>query len=128
MRIGPAPLLVLLVACASAGAVADDDPQPTRSRAALATMSVDNRTMESLGIYYRLTAPPATEVRVGLVGAGALAEMAPVPAGEALILVARTPAGAELLLPPRTFELASHWVWRIPADARFVHPPDGGTP
>jgi hypothetical protein len=125
MRIGPVPLIVLLVACASAGSDTAGDPQPTRSRAALATMSVDNRTTESLGIYYRLTAPPATEVRVGLVGAGAFAEMAPVPAGEALILFARTPAGAELLLPPRTFTLGSHWVWQIPADARFVRPTDG---
>jgi hypothetical protein len=52
--------------------------------------------------------------------------MAPVPAGEALILIARTPTGTELLLPPRTFQLGDHWVWPIPADARFRRP-DGAS-
>jgi hypothetical protein len=112
---------VSIAACASA--TPEDvggEPQPARVRAALATMVVDNRTVEALAIYYRLTAPPATEVRVGHAPARATARMAPVPAGEALILIARTTAGAELVMPPRTFALDDDWVWEIAADARFI--------
>jgi hypothetical protein len=51
--------------------------------------------------------------------------MAPVPAGEPLILSARTASGAELTLPPRTFAIDGTWTWRIERTARFVQPQSG---
>ncbi|MGH7447550.1 MAG: hypothetical protein ACRELT_08315, partial [Longimicrobiales bacterium] len=95
------------------------DPDPERARAALATLHVDNRTRDRLAIAYRL-AGHTGEVGIGHVDAAAHAEMAPVPAGEPLILIARTPAGAELVLPPRTFVIDGTWTWLIPRDARFA--------
>jgi hypothetical protein len=50
--------------------------------------------------------------------------VAPVVAGEPIILVARTSDLRTLELPPRTFEIDAEWVWRIPADAQFREPGD----
>jgi hypothetical protein len=116
--------IVLFTACATSAAPPDErEPQPTRVRTALAGLSIDNRTTRQLRIFYRLTRPPATETGVGTVEAQSRAEMAPVPAGEPLVLIARTAAGMEYVLPPRTLRLDEHWVWTIPAGVRFS-PPD----
>jgi hypothetical protein len=46
--------------------------------------------------------------------------MAPVPAGEPLVLIARTADGAELALPPRTLAIDGSWTWLIERSARFL--------
>lgn len=102
------------------------DPDPERARAALATLRVDNQTTERIAILYR-HAGRTGEVGVGHVEAGGSAEMAPVPAGEPLILVARTGAGAELVLAPRTFVIDSAWTWSIERGSRFIHPDSAST-
>lgn len=115
--------LVLCVACAPRGRTPPaPDPDPERARAALATLYVDNQTAQQIAISYRIAGRTDGRVGIGRVPAGSTAEMAPVPAGEPLILVARTTAGAELTLPPRTFAMDSAWTWRIDRSARFVPP------
>jgi hypothetical protein len=49
----------------------------------------------------------------------ASAALAPVPAGELIVLTARTDAGGELVLPPRTFAIDAEWTWEIPAGTPF---------
>lgn len=117
------PTAALLAACAG-GAVQppDTDPDPERARAALATLYVDNQTATRLAIRYRPAVHGGATVGIGDVDAAATAEMAPVPAGEPLILIAETPAGAELELPPRTFAIDGVWTWRIERGARFIRP------
>jgi hypothetical protein len=118
-------LLAPLAACTSPrAAVPSRDPDPLRARAALATVHVDNRTAERVTILYRHAIRTGAAVAIGDVAPSSRAELAPVPAGEPLVLVARTTAGAELTLPARSFDIDSHWTWLIPADARF----GGGAP
>lgn len=106
---------------------AEPAPERTRARAALATLSVDNRTDRHLEITYRLAAPHAPEVRVGHVPARERVEMAPVPGGEPLVLVAHDEHRARLVMPPRALPVDGHWVWRIHTYARF-EPPDSAAP
>lgn len=114
-------LLALNTGCAvRGGGPSTPDPDPERARAALATLHVDNRTTRPLEISYRIAGRSDGRVVVGRVGANATAEMAPVPAGEPLIVTARTDGGAELALPPRTFAIDGEWTWRIDRNARFV--------
>lgn len=115
-----AALLVILSTACSAARVPDASPapQPARARAALATVIVDNRSAEALAIFYRLTTTPATETRIGRVLPDSIATMAPVPAGEPIILMARSDTGPDRVLPPRTLHIAEAWVWIIPAGAR----------
>lgn len=101
------------------------EPEPARARAALAVVRVDNRTAERLLIAYRLTTRGSSEVGIGRVEPRDTAALAPVPAGEPIILIARTPAGLELVLPARSLEIDGNWTWLIPEDARFVRA-DGG--
>jgi hypothetical protein len=122
---------MLLLACAAGcartpAAPAAREPEPARARAALSALSVDNRTAEHVTILYRLTTRPDAEVVVGQVPPRSFREIAPVPAGEALILVARTASGAEVALDPRAFALGGEWTWLIPADTRFTGGPFTG--
>jgi hypothetical protein len=87
-------------------------------------VSVHNETQHELAIAFRPAASPGGEVVVGRVAAGAQVTVAPVVAGEPIILVARTPDRRTLELPPRTFEIDAEWVWLIPADAQFREPGD----
>jgi hypothetical protein len=100
-------------------------PEPLSARAALATLHVDNATPHRLSVLYRFAVRGDAEVEVGQVPPLARAELAPVPAGEPLVLIARTAAGAEFVLPARSFDIDGKWTWRIPARARFV-PRSGG--
>jgi hypothetical protein len=119
-----AALIAALSACANATEAAPPrEPEPARARAALATLHVDNRTAHRLTILYRISSRGPAEVAVGHVAPQAAAVLAPVPAGETLVILARTAAGAELALPPRTFELDGEWTWLIPAAAVFSPPP-----
>jgi hypothetical protein len=110
---------VLVVGCAyfpgrSSRSVPDDE---ARHRAALASLVVINRTDSTLNIAYRMAPPQAQEVGLGTVAAGARARVAPVPAGEPIVLVARRADGAEFALPPRSYPLDAEWIWEIPANA-----------
>jgi hypothetical protein len=117
--------VALLLLCAAACVRAQEraaqrEPEPARARAALAIVRVDNRTAEHLLIAYRLTGLGSSEVGIGRVEPRDTADLAPVPAGEPIILIARTPAGLELVLPARSLEIDGSWMWLIPEDARFV--------
>ncbi|CAN5645292.1 hypothetical protein BH23GEM10_BH23GEM10_06400 [soil metagenome] len=117
-----AALIAILSTACSPGAQPDTVavPQPARARAALATVIVDNRSAEPLAIFYRMTTLPAAGTRIGRAPPDSITTMAPVPAGEPIILLARTATGAELTLTPRTFDIAVAWVWTIPANAVFI--------
>jgi hypothetical protein len=106
------------LAARRAPAAADDG----RSGAALAAITVRNDTGYPLVIAFRAASPPRGEIAVGHVAPGAEAAVAPVPADEPIILIARTPDRAELVLPPRTFGIGAHWRWHIPRDAPFRAP------
>jgi len=86
-------------------------------RAALARIIVDNRTAEAIDVAFLTVADPGREVVVGGVAARSTALVAPVLAGEPIILVARTASGAELRLAARSFEDGAEWTWVIPEDA-----------
>jgi hypothetical protein len=96
------------------------DPDELRHRAALAVVIVENRTGRELRIGFRLSTPPGGAVVIGQVGAGAVATMAPIPAGEPLVLLAIGPEAERFELPPRSFDMDARWTWVIPADAPFV--------
>jgi hypothetical protein len=97
-------------------------PGPVSFGAALAHVAVYNRTTIRLSIAFRPAAGAGREVVIGTVEAGARRRLAPIPAGEAIILVARTDAGGEYSLPARSFQLGQQWLWEIPADTRFRAP------
>jgi hypothetical protein len=123
------PLLlasIVVVACAAPQErPAPRMPEPIRARAALATLHVANDTPQRLSVLYRLAVRGDAEVEVGQVPPLSAAVLAPVPAGEPLVLIARTDAGTEFTLPPRSFEIDGEWTWRIPASTRFA-PRSGG--
>jgi hypothetical protein len=98
--------------------------ESARFGAALAHITIDNRTSRRLSIAYRPVTGPGGEVGIGAVDAGERRRVAPVPAGEAIRLGARTAEGGELLLDTRSFVHGEQWIWEIPADAHF-RPPAG---
>ena len=106
--------------------------EPRAFGAALAHIAVVNHTPHRLTIAFRAAAGPGREVAIGSIDAGARRSLAPVPAGEALILIARAVGVGELVLDPRSFTLDQRWVWEIPADAQFRgttgRPPDPRPP
>lgn len=117
--------VVLGAGCAAQSALPPQpDPDPERARAALATLHVRNETVHAIAISYRIAGRTAARVGIGTVSPGSLSEMAPVPAGEPLILIARTPEGAEHTLRARTFAIDTAWTWRIERGTRFT-PPTG---
>jgi hypothetical protein len=115
--------LVLVTACASTrGGPLDPPIEAARHRAALASVTVSNATNAELSIAFRAATPPMQEVTIGKVGAAARARMAPVPAGEPIILIARRADGYELVMAARSLPLDVDWTWEIPRDANFVKP------
>jgi hypothetical protein len=117
-------LCLILGGCASAkttGAL-DMPSEEARHRAALAFLTVSNATTLQLTIAFRTATPPFQEVVIGRVAAGGQTRLAPVPAGEPIVLVARLPDGAELALAPRMFSLDAEWTWEIPNNANFTRP------
>lgn len=114
---------LLLAACGPRTTLPpSEEAEPSRARAALASLFVDNRTRERLTILYRFANRGAPDVGIGHVAPGELAELAPVPAGEPLILIARDAAGRELSVGPRTFPLDGSWTWRIERAPRQAGP------
>jgi len=116
--------LVLAMACARASAPGPADPgqEAERHRAALATITVQNATAHHLRIAFWPATGPGAPVVVGTVGPDSTGTLAPIPAGEPLILAALAEDSTRLVLAPRSFELGQRWTWRIPADAAFAAP------
>jgi hypothetical protein len=113
----------LLSACSLFGRGSPNIPdEEARHRAALAQLIVHNRTDQRLTIAFRSATPPAQEVVLGQVSAGARVRVAPVPAGEPIVLLARRADGAQLALAPRSYPLDAEWNWEIPASAEFRRP------
>lgn len=128
-------LLILLAtlavpACAMGSRDGARVPAPGEGvrRAALATITVENRTAERLWIAFHAPGTPERTIGVGVVPPLETASVAPVLAGEPIVLSARNEAGAVYRLPPRTFEVDQEWIWVIPPDAAFADPGPGGRP
>lgn len=116
-------LPTLLGACAAGQPVATaGEPEPVRARSALATVLVINDTDSRVTVAYRVAGREAPEITVGRVPPASSAELAPVPAGELIVLIARTDAGGELVLPARSFAIDAVWTWAIPAGTPFGTP------
>jgi len=116
-------VLMALAGCAARAPVTTDAARRSNARpAALARLTIENRTAHALTIAFRPAASGGAEVVIGEVAAGADVEVAPIPAGEPIVLLARTQRGGVLRLPPRSFELDGSWRWVIPADAVFREP------
>ena len=127
MRCTLVVMLCMPMACASRGpAVPMDTPsEAARHRAALATVTVSNATTETLTIAFQSATPPLQEVTIGRIATGGRSSMAPVPAGEPIILIARRSDGRELRLAARSFPPDAEWTWEIPQDATFTNPEQG---
>lgn len=112
---------LLLAGCTRLPAPGTAEPgaDPERHRAALATVTVQNETTRRLRIAFRAAVGPGGEVVVGEVGADSTVVVAPVPAGEPVLLSAIAEDSSRLVLPPRSFDLGERWTWRISADATF---------
>ena len=112
-------MCMVATACAGRQApnVLDAPVEAARHRAALAVLAVSNGTASPVTIAFRTAAPPRQEVVIGRVEAGARAKLAPVPAGEPIVLLARRADGAEFQLPARSFSVDEEWTWEIQQDA-----------
>jgi hypothetical protein len=117
-------LLLLTQACALRRAPAELEipEEAARHRAALATVIVSNATTSTLSIVFRAAPTLVQEVMIGTVSPGARVRLAPVPAGEPIVLVARKADGTELALEARSFPLDAEWVWEIAREATFKAP------
>ena len=113
-----------LAGCASVqqGNAPEIPAEAARHRAALATVVVSNSTLAPLAIAYRTANAPIQEVGIGNVAPGQKARMAPVPAGEPIVLIARRVDGTELSLAPRMLVIDDVWTWEISHTATFAKP------
>lgn len=115
-------VLAAAAACASSGpgAAPEIPAEAARHSAALATIVVSNATSTPLTIAFRSAAPPAKAVIIGRVDPGESQRMAPVPADEPIIMIARRADGTALALAPRIFQLDTEWTWEISRNATFT--------
>lgn len=122
-RAGTALALAALAAGCFGSRAPRPADQPGERRAALARLIVDNRTAQPLAIAFLYAAEngPGGEIGVGTAAPGRMTEMAPVPAAEPIILIARGP-GIETRLPPRSLEIDEVWTWVIGADTGSAGP------
>ena len=90
-----------------------------RHRAALSTLVVINHTAGPLTIAFRAATPPVQEVNLGTVQAGIRTAVAPIPAGEPIVLIARTSDGGEFALSAQSYPLDDVYTWEIPANTVF---------
>ena len=113
-----------LAGCASARpSVPMDAPsEEARHRAALAVVIIANATDEPLTVAFQSATPPLQEVTIGRVAPAGRSRMAPVPAGEPIILIARRADGSELKLSARSFEPDAEWTWEIQQGTTFTKP------
>jgi hypothetical protein len=114
--------LLLLAGCAARSEPPLEADELGRHRAALASVTVVNETDLPLQIAFRTANPPIQEVVIGRVLPGQRAEMAPIPAGEPIIFVARRSDGAEFQARIQSFPLDGAVVWNIPKNATFAVP------
>lgn len=121
-RICTAIALFTTAACAAHTPEPEAASEPGRHRAALASVTVVNETGLALEIAFRTANPPVQEIVIGRVSAGDRAPMAPVPAGEPIMFVARRQDGAEYQARIQSFPLDGAVVWNIPKNATFVIP------
>ena len=114
----------LLIGCASARpSVPMDAPtEEARHRAALAVVVIANATDEPLTIAFQSATPPLQEITIGRVAPAGRTRMAPVPAGEPIILIARRADGSELRLSARSFVPDAEWTWEIQPGTSFTKP------
>lgn len=119
-RLFPATVLIASAACFG-GPPTTGGGLSTERRAALATVNVENRTDLHLTIAFRYATEPGGEVVIGAVPAGEVTEMAPVPAGEPITLLARGD-GFEQRLAPRSLEIDQVWTWIIRPDSATHEP------
>jgi hypothetical protein len=115
-------LLCAVLACGGSRVSLDPPSEAARHRAALASITVTNYTTHQLDIAFRSVTPPRQQIGIGSVAPGAQTRLAPVPAGEPIILVARRADGAEYQTLARSFPLDAEWAWIISKDAEFVLP------
>ena len=119
LRCAAALVLLLGAACATSSQPPPGAPDVPEGRAALATVNVENATPHELTVEFRPAGSARGRVGIGTVPARSTRRLAPVPAGEPIVLTARTGQGGALELPARTFGVDEVWVWQIPADAVF---------
>ena len=119
-RLVMAGFTIVVAACAGRAPEVASPDEAARHRAALATVAVINETAHALEIAIRTAVPPIQETIIGRVAADARAPMAPVPAGEPVILVARRDDGAEYQAKVQSFPLDGAVEWKIPKDATFL--------
>ena len=78
---------------------------------------MDNQTAHPLTVTYHIPAAAGgggdSEVQIGVVPAGGQLALAPVPAGEPIVLIARTTAGTSARTGPRAFGNDERWTWRV---------------
>ena len=115
-------LAFALAGCAAAPSLGPGQPAPEaeRHRAALAFLTVKNGISRHLWIAFRPAVGPGNDVVVGAVGADSSVTVAPLPAGEPLLLAAIADDSTRFVLPARSFDLGERWTWVIAADAAFV--------
>jgi hypothetical protein len=118
------PLLGAALACASTAEPGPLDPVREGGRAALAVLVVDNRTGTDLRVSFLLPVLSQGEVHIGEVPARSVRRMPPVPAGEPLLVIARSSEGREFRLGPRSLPSDQAWRWVISPDAGS--PPGNG--
>jgi hypothetical protein len=112
--------MAVLAGCAAKQPRNDAPAEAARHRAALAKVTVVNETSLLLEIAFRSAVPPVQEIVIGRVAPGSKVDMAPVPAGEPVILVARRDDGAEYHARIQSFPLDGAVVWNIPKNAIFT--------
>lgn len=121
-RVLAAVLVLVCAACAARSEPPQGPDEMSRHRAALASVSVVNETDLELEIAFRTANPPVQQVVIGRVGAQQRAQMAPIPAGEPIIFVARRSDGAEFQSRIQSFPVDGAVVWSIPKNATFAVP------
>jgi hypothetical protein len=115
----PAPLRPALLAGLAGLALACAQPPPPPAaelaperRVPLARLVVENRTAYPMTVSLRYALDPSGEIVVGRVDSGGVVEMAPVPAAEPVLLLARG-NGLRARSGPHTFQIDEVWTWRI---------------
>jgi hypothetical protein len=111
------PLLGAALACASTAEPGPLDPVREGGRAALAVLVVENRTDSDLRVSFLLPVLSQGEIHVGEVPARSVRRMPPVPAGEPVVVIARSADGREFRLGPRSLPIDQSWRWVISPDA-----------
>jgi hypothetical protein len=124
---GALRLLLFSTLCASCGVHTPPAPprvleDEARHRAALTQLTVFNHTDQKLTIAFRSATLPTQEVVLGAVDSGVRDRVAPIPAGEPIILFARKADGSQHALAARSYPVDADWTWEILATAVFRLP------